>query len=346
MKVALVCSTEVDASRAWALGYALRQIGHGVTYIMPDSIRSSLGGAIELPRRSPMSFSELIHGYLSKYPHDVAMASNAGYPLLVEQLAGGTPTVIRLEGDLQSAAESGECVIDDRQLAWSKHLLGMESVIRSDVTLVETPKEIKRAAALKLKTARILPVGIEIPPAPEETEARKGLVIRIRDVDAMVPLLARLASVVPKDKYAILIGSFSEGNSSMKEALGRENVALVDSEEFHSPMYSQAEAIFDPQGSPRDFLKAMSYGCPVICFTPRDGEAVNWPLWRLGDAGIESIARLPKVLEALSSSDGSVTKVAEKFAKSYAWETLVGDYIKAYQSAMSVALAAGRVRGW
>jgi len=346
-----------------AMGYveglsrALVEAGHEVLVIAhkPESeFNNGRFTALGLGMQSDIEFSQSVHHILCEKPVDVVEAPSFKYPLLIEQLVGGTPTVVRVDIGTMDLVEKGRWADDvkyaSRHKSWSRHLLELKTV--SMASGIIAPKSVHRSRASLITDAPISGIsnGVDILIDREDLfENREGFIIPVLDVSReMSALVKGICSVLQGEKVTLVghpnIGSLFDGaflntvtlemdiglHCWTKRLLSCEAVILPGMLSEYTPMV----------------MDAMVHACPTICFNCGPDTA-SWPLYFMGEQNILSVRNLPKILDFMRKEkrEDQVNKFYE-FAEKHLWSKLIPEYEEIYLDAMAYSANRGRTRGW
>lgn len=322
MKVALI-RTDRNSGYVDGLSMALKNSGHSVTVIAEDRelpVHGQRLGSNPGLRRSALQFSSDIHKWLIQNGPHVVEAPYLNYPLLVEQIAGGTPTVVRYEPE-QSDVDFDVSLHDN----WTRHTLELSTVRQADVVVTSKDSVVK--AGQNIRPMKKLPLGISRPATTCSThEERFG----------------------PRSGFNLYCPE--EWIQFFKNDMEGVSVNLCPLSEFEKItdfslfMDLRGIGVFSEWMDENRILTVMSTGCPVI-HSHVGPDYSDWPLLWVDQIGSDSFRRLPSILKVLESRSELSVEVA-KFASRYFWSNLIGHYISTYKDAVKSAWKTGRVRGW
>lgn len=323
--------------------------------------------AFSIPTNAPrLMFSEMIHDWLLANPMDVVEAHQWKHPLLVEQMVGGTATVVRHASGFMDSVAGGvpdvasyEGAFQDyeatRKVKWSTHLMENEVVRRADVVLCAGQQSLGGASGLT-ERARLLPLGIPETTFVDVYPSVKVLVSvsRFSDPRKGGEIVPHILRSIPSQYEVVVVGEINR-----YEPLVAEMESVRDIELHNEPvsdvqlidLYRGALAVIVPTKSESfgyNLLEPLAQGRPVICFDQADPSKRQWPLCNLGPWGSpQAIAQIPEVLKFLASQDLLELKnKSRSFAQQFWWPKLIPEYETAYTQAIAHALISGRTRGW
>lgn len=351
------------------LAQALVELGHQVwilcsgldpfeTYSFEGSTVVQLGGSYQ--DWTDLRFSEVVHAWLNGHPMDVVEAHQWQAPLLIEQLLGGTPCVVRNASGLLDMTQVGRFSTDDlpaewadatsRQFAWSRHMMEVLSIKNADLVFAAGQKAAMSAEAMGGSRIVTLPLGI--PSIPEKVPKGQGVLVSVsrfedrrKGGEFVLPLLAR----IPEDMPVTVLGKATAAErKGLLDMAPREAIWITEpvSAEALDQLYRNHEVVIVTSKSESFglcFLEPISYGKPVIAFTQSDPSKRDWPMWTMGEPGIAALDRIPDALGLLKKWK---PKESRAFAKAFVWKRLAPLYVEHYEQAMANALSRGKTRGW
>jgi len=322
MKIALIRNS-VNAVCVDGLNLAIRSAGH-VSYILaedrelPDQ-KQIIGKELSY-RRNSLQFSSEVHRWLLQNCPHVVEAPYSNYPLLLEQIAGGTPTVVRYDPEY-SDIDFDQSLHDN----WTRHTLELSTVRAADV--VVTSKESVAKQGKMICPMEVLPLGIQRPETlcrlyEDKPATRSGFVLYCPD--NYLSFYKEEMKTISVDAHSI---SELESITDYSMFLGLKGVAV-----FSNKMCEQK------------ILSILSTGCPVI-HSHIGSDYSYWPVMWVDALSPESFKRLPSVLKLLDKRS-KTSEECSQFAENYYWPNLVDQYVTVYQAAVKQAWRTGRVRGW
>jgi glycosyltransferase involved in cell wall biosynthesis len=317
--------------------------------------------------------SSMVHEFLLGNHHDVIEAHQFRAPLLVEQLVGGTPTVVRYASDFMDSISFGKSDFNSgpksslpevdffpvlkKSLAWSEHLSERLVIGNSDAVLCAGTKMVQRAATLSQNIFE-LPLGIS--KVYQDSSFMENEVVisvsRFSDPRKGAELVPRILRELPKNIMVTIVGECGSRDATLINEIkaSHPNVAITAkpiSDDELSTLYRQCSCVIVPTKSESFgyvLLEPLAYGKPVICFDQDDSSKTTWPLLRLGNwRRPESYKSVSKVYDYAMSfyAQEQNRESLISFAENFLWDTLVDKYVQVYTEAISRAILKGRVRG-
>jgi len=376
MKIALVCnylyprvevSSIVSGITTYTVGLAtsLSRRGHTVTVLSSSEaeeptyqFRNHTVVPLQYSPGSPLVFSQRVLEFLSENPQDVVESHNWDSPLLLEQLFGGTPTVVRFASDLVSIAESGKFPLSSaRQSSLSMYLMEQKMLSLADTVLVASDRFRNRAEASGFNSVRTLPLGIDsVTPGLPHSD-RKQVVVwvaRFDDQRKGSEYVRPILDSIPLGYEIVVLGSCSD--ATLKEELRRDYArasfffSAVNSEDLREVFSSSVATIVPTKSESFGYvlLEPMACGCPVICFDQPGGDKDKWPLYRLGPhTDQSSLSNIPKALSHIAGNP-DVCRDVSKFSSEFLWDNIIEGYEEAYGDAIRRGFLnlQRRSRGW
>jgi len=355
------------------LAKALVDRGHQVTVLAsppdwdyePESYVFEGSNVVILPwQGSQMRFAEAVAFWLANNPHDVVEAHNWNHSLLLEQLVGGTPTVVRFASDLLSVAETGLVDVKEytRQELWVQYRWEVASLRGADVVLAGGKKMMARAAQMEIQALEV-PLGISFVESLEKVNRkRKGILISVsrfedprKGGEFVLDILQQIPIDIPvtvlgtldRDKRKELVSSARARRKPAKKAGKVTWLFDTVTEQELNDLYRKSLLTVVPTKSESFglvLLEPMAFGCPVACFDQPDESKISWPLMRLGPPMKESFRNLPKAIASVRAKGQEEDML--KCARRYLWSSIVPQYEEAYQMAIARSLLLGKQRGW
>lgn len=312
-----------------------------------------------------LTFAEMIHDWLLANPMDVVEAHQMNHPLLVEQLVGGTATVVRCASGFMDSVRGGRPQLasyegtmldypDPRKVKWSTHLMENMTLANSDVVLCAGQQSLDTAQALTNR-ARMLPLGIEANLVRKE-EPKEMILIsvsRFDDPRKGGEIVPSIFNQIPEKYGVVVVGEGKASNPAVVELrkLGAQVLTETISEDELDTFYYNAKAVIVPTKSESfgyNLLEPLAHGRPVICFDQADPSKRQWPLFNLGQWGSpEALSKISEVLAQIEAigHEGLAAKMID-FASNFTWDKLIPAYEEAYTQAIAHSLLSGRTRGW
>jgi glycosyltransferase involved in cell wall biosynthesis len=318
--------------------------------------------------------SSMLHEFLLGNPHDVIEAHQFRAPLLVEQLIGGTPTVVRYASDFMDSISYGRSDFNSgpqsslpesdffpvlkKSLAWSEHLSERLTISHADAVLCAGVKMVQRAAQISQR-AYELPLGISKVHKDTlfyEDERVLVSVSRMSDPRKGAEFIPRLLRGIPQHIMVNVIGECGPRDDALVAEIkdAHPNVVIYGSPVSDSELdtlYSECSCVIVPTKSESFgyvLLEPMAYGKPVICFDQDDPSKRNWPLIRLGDwRKSETFSAVSKAFTHATEyySHQENRESLYSFAETFLWDRLVDKYVQVYTEAISQSILKGRIRG-
>ncbi len=313
-----------------------------------------------------LTFAEIIHDWLLANPMDVVEAHQMNYPLLIEQMVGGTATVARCASGFMDSLRGGRPSLESyagalldyepvRKIKWSTHLMENMMLAQADVVLCAGQQPFDTARALTDR-ARVIPLGIEeVDECP--LSAREIVLIsvsRFGDPRKGGEIVPSILKHIPSKYRVVVLGEAAKDHPIMRELSHLEGCDLLTepiAEVGLHALYREAAAVIVPTKSESfgyNLLEPMAQGRPVICFDQLDPSKRHWPLFNLGQWGSpEALAKIPEVLAQIELIGYVPLSVQMKeFARNFTWDKLIPSYEEAYTQAIAHSLLSGRTRGW
>lgn len=326
------------------------------------------------PTHNNFYLGSMIHEFLLGNHHDVIEAHQFRYPLLIEQMVGGTPTVVRYASDFMDSISFGRSdftsgpkasipeadffPILKKSLAWSEHLSERLVIGNAESVLCAGVKMVQRAASLS-QSVYELPLGI--------SKVRHGAcyygdekilisVSRMSDPRKGAELIPRILKGIPKHTLVNIVGECGPRDADLVKEIkdSHPHVAIFGSpvsDDELAALYDEAGCVIVPTKSESFgyvLLEPLSYGKPVICFDQDDPSKTSWPLLRLGDwRNPDSYNVVPKVFGIAMDYYGQEENREKlvSFAENFLWDKLVDKYVQVYTESISRAILKGKVRG-
>jgi len=326
---------------------------------------------------SSFACSQYVHELLLVYPQDVVEAHQYRGALLVEQLLGGTPTVVRYASDFSDHLSGAKfdfngvygissLLVPKRSLAWSANLGEIRTTELADLVLCGSEKMIVRASEYSDHCA-FVPLGIPETIAPSESllefrqKERHVLVSvgRFMDPRKGGEFAERIAkALIALGKRVTILGeAFGKRRKDLELFCSRSGVeGLFDpiEEKDLVSLYKNCEFVVVPTKSESFglvLLEPMAYGTPVVSFylESDDPSKRHWPLLRMGPWSDDSCVdkALPKIVELLGSEGKYVDHCSDclNFAQEHRWSERLDGYLEAYNRAIANAILKARTRG-
>ena len=331
------------------LAKALQKAGHDVVLLCFGYSRKDSGNleyicdgvyVCQFPwLASDLDRAMSIHEWLLSNAVDVVESTQCHALLLIEQLVGGTPTVVRMTTDFFENVAAGDTDFGKtRRVEWSKHLLSCHCIARSSQVLCSTHRQMEFVSAWTDRFQLVAP-GVDASDIPEDIERQSLISIVVGD--SKVPrkggaMVDEIVKHLPTTYEVAVIGG------SKEHPLDRCELFL---------QYAKSTFVVVPERSSSfgySFLEPMACGTPVICFDQGDKYRNAWPMWNLGPWGSgESIGAIPKLFQALESEDyGELSQRVRDFALNFLWEKVIDSHMAAYSRAIAHSLLSGKTRGW
>lgn len=303
---------------------------------------------------SAMDWSMAIHEKLLELDLDVVESHNFQYPLIVEEMVGGTPVVVRSASSVFDGLVSGQIDLAyGRRRAWTEHLLESQFVAGADLVLAASEEVGSKAQAVGARAVKVVPLGL-----PES-------LFRMESVSASIDMLVSLSRFGDKRKGGDLVDAFLERAAEMgisitvlgelrvtKEQMEwRDKFPNVDflfepvSRAELIGLYQRSRMVFVPSRSESfglSILEPMAVGTPVATFALGESKA-SWPLLQMGDPSTVTQAAIRSTLKGAEEYYGS--KVRD-FASRYRIDALIPQYVEAYTLAVCRAAVSGRAKRW
>jgi hypothetical protein len=314
--------------------------------------------------------ASLIHEMLLPLKPDIVQADCDCSPLIVEQLVGGTPTVVRYAKDFVDSVSCSSYDFDSeicqglspidyfpirkKELAWSAFTAEILTMQHADCVIAASQKLAKKVQQHG-KSAYAMPEGVYSVDEKREHKDEKFVLISLPSLSSSVAgaeLIPRLLqNLHPEMGVQIVLSSFNEMKEHKLRDLikkshpkVREFLVNPPSKEFEN-LLDTCSFVLDPSkiGNDNNFA-AFSFGKNVVCFNP-EPDSWSGPLISMGDwKDPNSYETLQKIVAALSAEPFDRTVLFEH-AKQFLWSTLVENYVKIYTETMGSAIARGRTRG-
>ncbi len=308
------------------------------------------------PSSSSLGWSENVHRWLLDNRQDVVEAHQTDAPLMVEQLVGGTPTVVRYASDLIENVTAGRYeYAQPRAHLYSQHLLDMLTVVNASLVICGGKQSAVRAEMQGAKAVMELPLGTDPTGPPKKLPKKPHVLVKIdrflderKGGEFIYPILAN----VPEEITVTVLGSDLGINpAELVAGAPREANWIFKpvSETTLETLYRDACCVVVPTKSESfglSLLEPLKFGRPVICFDLPDPSKQEWPLWRIGKPSHQAFAQLPQAIAQAMKPEKGLADKLHKFAKQFFWENLVDNYEQTYRTAIARSLAAGRTRGW
>ncbi len=342
------------------LAQALMTNGHDVTVLTSSFRDRTVDGVrvVALPQKSDsdLAWSEQVHTWLLDNRQDVVEAHQVAAPLMVEQLVGGTPTVVRYASDLIDNVTAGRYnYIEDRAQLYSQHLLDMLTVVNADLVVCGGKASAVRAEIQGAKAVVELPLGTELEGAPKKFPKRPSVLVKIdrfmderKGGEFIYPILANIPEEIP----VVILGSDLGINPSELVARAPREAQWIFTpvdEKALDILYRDACCVVVPTKSESfglSLLEPLKHGRPVVCFDLPDPSKQGWPLWRIGKPSPQAFTQLPQVIAQAMKPEKGLATGLHKFAEQFFWGNLVDNYEQTYRTAIARSLAKGRTRGW
>lgn len=330
---------------------------------------------LDMDSDDPLGFADAVRGHLLSCTYDVVEAVGSATPLLLEQIVGNHPTVVRMTTDKLDDVMCGHMPLEEtydlpapyaqatvRQRMWDAFGLHQECVRRADMVIGHGAHHASKAKALGHARFVDLPMALDTPKPydPITVGERKVLVLVGRaDKTKGADLLTKVLRAIPEDWRVTVVAAWSGGEfefQQISEAVeGRGSVYNgLSTEELRKALMATSVVINTSKlmVGGRLTLEAFSHGKQVICFDPADPAKASWPVHRLGHWGDpQSFKNIPRALEAAVTGEvkqhTSQWNDLQAFASDYSWRTLIPRYKSIYQLAIATGVATGRpTRGW
>lgn len=351
------------------LAHALEKKGHDVTILCQSTFCKSLDiyvydgiKVVGIPwSNSARDYGMQVHAWLLENSMDVVESTQFRSPLLVEQLAGGTPTVVRLESTFLEEVASGQADFGDkRKLEWSEHVLSCYSISRANQVLCSNYRHVDAASQYNDRL-RVVAPGVCLEDLPADIERERSVLIlvsRFGDFRKGGELVAELIRRIPPGHKVVVLGASVRDSREMTE-IRAAGAAATDLEiRYMSADISELAAYFSTARyvivPARDLsfgyalLEPMACGTPVLCFDQTDKYRSAWPLWNLGTWGSpEAMSAIPRVIQAIETEGyDKVSQTARDFVAGFSWDRVVDQHLSVYSQAIAHSLLSGRTRGW
>jgi glycosyltransferase involved in cell wall biosynthesis len=348
------------------LAEALYEAGHEVTVLAKaigslekwNNVSYKYDGynVVALRGVSDIDFAWEVHKWLLLNPQDVVEAHKTNYPLVIEQMIGGTPTVVRYTPGIVDCLKAGVSNISDRQLMWSEHVLETSMVDNADCVLLPEENIYLEGISFSEKGRSVeIPIGIEDVPVCSKVTSKNYVVIMLSGYDDRCNGVEFLSKIVERIDESLGINIvFSANRDDLQKYIkGLESkvteriVWCGDSTlEGLEELYNGTMVVIIPNklgACYYSFLKAMIHGCAVVTFD----YLPTWPLWRLGGwRGVDCFSKLESVICGIRTQKHGDSNKYREFASKYIWGNLVDKYEMAYSKAISNSIQRGRVRSW
>lgn len=295
-------------------------------------------------------YSQGIRNYLARYPHDVVEAVGCAAPLLVEQIAGNHPTIVRLTRDLMDGVVLGQLVMPEgggpeipskRQRMWDLHMIHQACVSAADIVVGHGKHHQAKSRSMAQIRYVDLPMCVDrcTQPKNEDDQHSRGLTILVVNIDD-----TSIDGDSLKRDIALSAGDYQTNIQIV--------VSDYSSDEMSRLMHSAGMVINASRlmMNGRSTLEAFSHGVQVVSFDPADPAKTNWPLLRLGsylDPKSQSKMVEQKLIYHWLKDPPQCSKALIEFSEKYTWDYRIGDYEAVYERAIAAAIAKGRPQhGW
>lgn len=273
---------------------------------------------IVLPVGSRLEFSGAIHQWLMKNSQHVVEAFSEGYPLLIENLAGGTPTVIRYE-----VAGLACDMRVSRQDLWTEKVLE-EQAIRGACRVISSQPSLNSFVSKLGVESELLHMGVRFSPgSPKEVENR--IVVISDDIDP------ELSSYLVASATVSWIDRNNKNRSPVESMLSLE-------ENFSGAAGTIIEC---HRASYLNVAKSMFAGAPVILLGEYDHKWSGWPVCHA-----KNKADVKGALDSIRHSGEGLRKSSQEFAGHMHSSEMGPRQLDTYRKAFQSAVANNRIRGW
>jgi len=323
---------------------ALVRRGHRVTVLTSDHWGMSRGHHecegvnVEVLQfgKNIRSWSEEIHQWLLYGDVDVVESHNASSPLIVTQVAGNTPTVVRLASGVLDSGTTGRL----EEVCRSEFRAEVFTVSEAEIVIAASDGVKARAERYGAKDVRLLPLGLP----PEAFKIHQKPAQSEYDVCVMVSRfgdrrkggdLVMTALEGMRDKRVVVIGEMEDDEADIwREAWPEvtfENKPL-DSVILRG-FFMASEAVFVPSRSESfglALLEPLAVGTHVLAFDEVTQVRHGWPLCPVGSHRKVDPKQIATMLSYLE--DAAKDHLVD-FAKKFHIDRFIEDYEKVYMEA-------------
>lgn len=308
-----------------------------------------------------LNFAAWLHENLASCHFDVVEAPQVRFPLLLEQIAGSTPTVVRREPSIMDQVLSGESSEVSRNMfmrldslrsrIWSNVMLEERTVASASRILVTDGFSVGNVPSDFQNIVDIVPPGVTTVVDREYNPEGEAYVLLegFKDTPRIRETLTKITESL--DCRVVGLGTV---HSPKDWEVFSESIDFINDERPSHPeekwlsLFSSARMLIlpvDGYGFRYRMLQALSQGCPVVVFG-WEGISGEWPIWRAGSVSSrESFKNLKRIENGCERMYGPDRLKFITFSKEFLWDKLRDRYEETYNRAMGLSMAT-KLRGW